>query len=296
MIKIESIKILLQPKQFILHQSFDISELIQANSQNTRNDVLMWVSPKNNALLDEIKFGTIICANINEEQIVETCNYIIVENPRKAFSEVLEHFFKPILKYSIADSAKIAKNATIGTLVFIGENVVIEENVIIGNNSRIGHNTIIHSNTIIKQDVIIGCNCVIGGVGFGYEKDENGHYNVIHHIGNVVIEENVEIGNCTTIDRAVLGHTHLKKNVKVDNLVHIAHGVIIDENSLIIANAMVAGSTQIGKNVWVAPSSSIINKAVVEDNAVIGMGAVVVKNVTANTTVVGNPAKPLEKK
>jgi UDP-3-O-[3-hydroxymyristoyl] glucosamine N-acyltransferase len=133
-------------------------------------------------------------------------------------------------------------------------------------------------------------------VGFGYEKDEDGHYQVIPHIGGVLIEENVEIGNNTCIDRAVLGNTILKKNCKIDNLVHIAHGVIVGENSLVIAHAMVGGSTVIGDNVWVAPNAALINKITIGDNATIGLGAVVVKNVGENDTVIGNPAKPMIKK
>jgi UDP-3-O-[3-hydroxymyristoyl] glucosamine N-acyltransferase len=108
-----------------------------------------------------------------------------------------------------------------------------------------------------------------------------------------VIEDGVEIGNNTTIDRAVLGSTFIRKNSKIDNLVHIAHGVEIGENSLIIANAMVAGSTSIGRNVWVAPSASIINKISVGDNSIIGMGAVVVRSVSEGQTIVGNPGKDI---
>lgn len=131
-------------------------------------------------------------------------------------------------------------------------------------------------------------------MGFGYEKNEQGDYEVLPHIGNVIIKDNVEIGNNNCIDRAVLGSTILHKNVKVDNLVHIAHGVVIDENSLIIAHAMIGGSTEIGKNVWVSPGALIINKLKVEDNSLIGMGAVVVRKVDKNTVVAGNPAKYLK--
>ena len=118
---------------------------------------------------------------------------------------------------------------------------------------------------------------------------------MIPHIGNVVLGNNVEIGNNSCIDRAVLGSTILHDNVKVDNLVHIAHGVVIGKNSLIIANAMVAGSATIGEHVWVAPSASILNKKSIANNAVIGMGAVVLKNVNEGETIIGNPGKPLNK-
>ena len=116
------------------------------------------------------------------------------------------------------------------------------------------------------------------------------------HIGNVHLKENVEIGNNVCIDRAVMGSTLLSENVKVDNLVHIAHGVQIGKNSLIIANSMIAGSVVIGDNVWVSPSASIRQKLIVENDALVGMGAVVVKNVTESSVVAGNPAKLFPKK
>ena len=118
-------------------------------------------------------------------------------------------------------------------------------------------------------------------------------YELIHHIGNVILKEGVEIGNNTAIDRGVIGSTVLHKNVKVDNLVHIAHGVVIHENSMIIANTMIAGSAIIEKNTWVAPSASIINNVIVGEESVIGMGAVVIRNIENQSIAVGNPAKRL---
>jgi UDP-3-O-[3-hydroxymyristoyl] glucosamine N-acyltransferase len=118
---------------------------------------------------------------------------------------------------------------------------------------------------------------------------------LIPHIGNVVIEEGVEIGNCTCIDKAVLGSTILRKNCKIDNLVHIAHGVEIGENALIIAHAMVAGSVHVGKNSWIAPGALIINQVSVGENTTVGLGAVVIKDVADNQTVVGNPARNILK-
>ena len=173
---------------------------------------------------------------------------------------------------------------------------MIESDVIIGNNVRINHNTTILSDTVIHDNVSIGCNCTIGGVGFGYEMNAEGSYDVIPHIGNVEIMSGVEIGNNVCIDRAVLGSTLLKENVKVDNLVHIAHGVEIGENSLIIANAMIAGSVTIGKNVWIAPSSSIIQKLNIGDDSLVGIGSTVLKDVDKSTIVAGSPAKKINSK
>ena len=116
---------------------------------------------------------------------------------------------------------------------------------------------------------------------------------IIPHVGNVVIENGVEIGNNTCVDRGVLGSTILKENCKIDNLVHIAHGVVVGRNALVIALALVAGSVEIGENAWIAPSSSILQKVKIGKNATIGMGAVVLKNVGEEEVWVGNPAKKL---
>jgi len=253
---------------------------------------LMWVNEVNLSLLHKIDFGTIICSE-GFDEYKNTCNYIIVEKPRQAFKKIIDHFFQPKIIAGISSLARIHTSAKLGTNIYIGDHVVIEENCSIGNNSVIGHNSVILENTIIGNDVKIGSNNTIGGVGFGYEKDIDGNYSLIPHIGNVVLEDKVEIGNNTCIDRAVMGSTLLKEGAKIDNLVHIAHGVIIGRNSLIIANAMIAGSTVIGNNVWFAPSASVLNKKVIGDNALIGLGAVVLKDVKEGQKIIGNPGRAI---
>jgi UDP-3-O-[3-hydroxymyristoyl] glucosamine N-acyltransferase len=287
---------LIQPSAIMGKQEFDVSALIQLNVENTNPQAMMWVSQKNIHKLEEINFGVIICNEISETNCNTSCTYLICSNPRLAFQKILNQFFAPVREVGISASAYIHPTSQIGHNVFIGHNVVIEQNCLIGDNCTIGHNTVIKSETKIGDHVIIGSNNTIGGVGFGYERNESGDFDLIHHIGNVIIKNNVEIGNNTCIDRAVMGSTILEENVKVDNLVHIAHGVKVGKNSLIIANAMVAGSVDIGENVWVAPSSSILNGLKIENNAFLGLGAVVIKNVETNTTIIGNPGKPLIKK
>lgn len=284
--------------KFLGNKDQEIVALVQTENvaENERN--LCWCSDKNIENLKNLTRGSVICSlNIPEEYInVKNCNYIFVENPRFAFKQIMELFFvEKETNYNIEDSAFIHSTAIVSKNVKIGRNVVIEKNVLIDEFSIIGANSVILKDTKIGKRVKIGCNNTIGGVGFGYEKNAKNEYELIPHIGNVVIEDDVEIGNNTTIDRAVIGSTYLRKNAKVDNLVHIAHGVEIGENSLIIANAMVAGSVKIGKNVWVAPSASILNKKTIKDNAVIGMGAVVLKDVGESEVVVGNPGKIIKK-
>ena len=273
-----------------------ITQLVQL-SKGLEANQLCWCSEKNTEELNQLSVGTVICINTTPESYFKkNCNYILVENPRLAFKNVIELFFvDQDVVYDIANTAVIHPSSKISEKVRIGHNVIVEEDVEVGTQTIIGHNTVILKGTKIGKNVKIGSNNTIGGIGFGYEKNKNGTYEVIPHIGNVIIEDDVEIGNNTAIDRAVLGSTHLKKNCKIDNLVHIAHGVEIGENSLIIANSLIGGSTKIGKNVWVSPSASVLNKKIIGNNAVIGMGAVVIKDVASEDVVAGNPAKSIKK-
>jgi UDP-3-O-[3-hydroxymyristoyl] glucosamine N-acyltransferase len=285
--------------KFIGNKHQEIKTLVQTEQVGDAATHLCWCSDKNKEQLKSLLQGTIICSNTIDEQtfLNATCNYIVVENPRLAFKQIIELFFlEKETSYEIEKTAFIHPQATIAKNVKIGHHAVIEQGVTIDEFTVIGANTVILKNTEIGKRVKIGCNTTIGGVGFGYEKNEDNHYELIPHIGKVVIEDDVEIGNNVAIDRAVLGSTILRKNVKIDNLVHIAHGVDIGENSLIIAHAMIAGSVKIGKNVWVAPAASVLNKKTISDNAVIGMGAVVLKDVAANDVIVGNPGKSIKKK
>ena len=270
-----------------------ISTAIELDCHNEKDNVLMWVSAKFTQKINNIKKGTIICSNFPEEYIHSDCTYLIFENPRLAFQKILTEFFMPRQRGGISATAFIGNNVTIAEDVSIGHYVIIEDNCSIGNKTIIDHHTVIKEGTKIGKNVIIGANNTIGGVGFGYEKDETGQFMFIPHIGNVVIEDNVEIGNNTCIDRAVLGSTVLMKNSKIDNLVHIAHGVKVGKNSLVIANAMVAGSVEIGENTWVAPSSSILNQKKIGNNVTIGLAAVVVKDVVDGQTVIGSPAEEI---
>lgn len=280
----------------LIHEIISIKELIDIHDQSK---YLTWCSLKNEEFLVNIKSGTVICdKNTNYKYLTQQeCNYILVDNPRKSFRDTLEYFFienEPPCHF-IATTAIIDTSVLLGNKIRIGHNVIIEKGVVIGDNTQINHNTVIHQKTIIGKNVKIGCNCTIGGIGFGYELNELGEFELIPHIGNVVIDDSVEIGNNTCIDRAVLGATKIMKNVKIDNLVHIAHGAHIGENSLIIANSVIAGSAKIGKNVWIAPTATIKNNISIGDNCTIGLGAVVIKDVESNLTIIGNPGRELNK-
>ncbi len=294
---IEEIISNLKPIAFSGNSKIIVTEVCAFNQHSQKSDALTWCNEKKISELSNIVGGTVICPKLPNEFLKNnSVNYIEVEKPRMYFTSVLRFLYPVEFSTAIASSAKISANVKMGKNISIGQNVVIEENCSIGENCRIGHNTVIYSGTTIGNNVVIGSNCTISGTGFGYEKNDEGNYEMIPHIGNVVLEDFVEIGNNVCIDRAVLSSTVLKKNVKVDNLVHIAHNVTIDENSLIIANSMIGGSTFIGKNSWIAPSVSIMNKIHIGDHVTAGMGAVILKSVENNQIVVGNPAKPIDKK
>lgn len=273
-----------------------IETVVSLKNAGQSKNYLTWCSDKNLNELQSLTHGTVV---VGSEALKHVFNkdltLIIVEKPRRAFQKILEsHFVKPKI-YGISSTSQIDKSVKIGINSFIGHNVVIMANCSIGDDCTIQHNTVILEDTQIGHNVTIGANCTIGGVGFGYEKNEDGLFQLIPHISYVKIMNNVEIGNNTCIDRGVLDPTYIGQNVKVDNLVHIAHGAHIEENSMVIANSMIAGSVLVGKNSWIAPSSSIKNGLTIGQNSLIGMGAVVVKSVDENATVVGNPAKPMLK-
>lgn len=285
----------------VTSNSIEIVTALAITDINFSDKAIGWCSDTNKHLLNSISSGNVIVSKIVYEEFhnkITGVNLLPTEHPRRAFLKVLQSFFveKPVYG-SIHPSASIDHSVEIDKqAVVIAQNVVIEHGCIIGKNVSIAANTVVKSKSVIGDNCSVGSNCTIGGVGFGYEMNEEGVYELMPHIGNVVLKNNVEIGNNVCVDRAVMGSTILHENVKVDNLVHIAHGVEIGKNSLIIAHAMIAGSVKIGENVWVSPSSSIRQKLTIEDNALVGMGSVVVKHVKADTIVAGNPAKEFEKK
>lgn len=275
----------------------DIIRIDDATRNTNAPNSLCWVSDKNIHLIpDNLKVGLLILSEQTYSKLPNIkCNVLITEtNPRAIFVKLVQLKFKEVREAKIEATAQIHSTAKLGENCYIGHHVIIEENCIIGNDTQILHNTCILAGTVIGNHVRIGCNNTIGNYGFGYEKDDDGDYMLLEHLGRVVISDDVEIHNNTCIDRGVIGDTIIKENVKIDNLVHIAHGVLIERNSLIIANAMVAGSCVVGENSWVAPSSSIKNKIKLAPNTLTGIGAVVLKDTEANSVVIGNPATSME--
>jgi UDP-3-O-[3-hydroxymyristoyl] glucosamine N-acyltransferase len=258
---------------------------------------LIWVASNNNNALEVIKSTKatyIICGeNVDSTVAFEDKLIIRAKNPRLFFIQILNDFLELLPKVSeIHSTAVIDSESIIGKNVSIGANSVIGK-CEIGDDTIIGANVTINDRCVIKKRVKINSGTVIGADGFGYHKLDDGTLLKFPHIGSVLIEDDVEIGANTCIDRATLGITHLKKGVKIDNLVHIAHNVIIGENSTIIALSMIGGSTRIGDNTWIAPSVALRDGLIIGADCMIGMGSIVTKNIPDGETWLGNPAKNL---
>jgi UDP-3-O-[3-hydroxymyristoyl] glucosamine N-acyltransferase len=223
-----------------------------------------------------------------------TAYIVLSDTPKNTFVECLHHFFKEENKNEIHSSVVIHPSAKIGKNVSIGPFTVIDKNVVIGDDCVIGANTHIQKGSIIGNRVNIRSNVTIGNWGFGFVKDESGNNINFPHYGNAVIEDDVQIGSSTCVDRGALGDTIIKKGAKIDNLVHVAHNVIIGENALVIACTMIGGSTVIGDNCWVAPAVILRNGISIGENSTLGMGCLVTKDIPANVTVTGTPAIPLD--
>jgi UDP-3-O-[3-hydroxymyristoyl] glucosamine N-acyltransferase len=218
---------------------------------------------------------------------------ILSPQPRLHVIRTINHFFLPRGTASVHKTAVIDSSARIGKNCFLGAYVVIGENVEIGDNCKIDSGVHIYKDTKIGNGVCIQSGTVIGAPGFGYERNEHGALEHFPHIGNVVIENDVEIGTNTSIDRGVFGSTVIGEGSKIDNLVHVAHNVIIGKYSMLIAHAMIGGSTTIDDRVWIAPSTAVRDHVHISSDVFVGLASVITKDVPEGAIVVGAPARDL---
>jgi UDP-3-O-[3-hydroxymyristoyl] glucosamine N-acyltransferase len=225
------------------------------------------------------------------QEPVAGVSLVRVTNPRRAFSKALNFLYPDERESGIHPTAIIHPSVVVGSNCTIGAYSVVEKDVVIGSNVIVGHHVVISARTQIGESTRIMPQTVIGGPGFGFEADGVGGFERIPHIGGVRIGANVEIGSCVVIARGTIDETVIENGVKVDDHVFIAHNVRIGRNSLVIAGAQVSGSVKIGENCWVAPQASIINGVSVGARSTIGIGAVVIRDVLADTVVYGNPAR-----
>ncbi len=244
--------------------------------------------------------------DIDDEELKKHV-YIVADEIENLWINIIKTLYPDRKREGISKSAIIGKNVKIGKKVFIGDNVVIEDNVTIGegtkifhgvvilNGSEIGRNCIIYPNVVIYERVIIGnrviihSGTVIGSDGFGFFKDKNGSYKKIPQIGNVIIEDDVEIGANCTIDRGAIKSTIIKKGVKLDNLVHIAHNVTVGENTVMAAQCGIAGSVEIGKNCMFGGQVGVADHVKIGNNVILYGKTGVTGNIEDNKIMAGVP-------
>ena len=272
-----------------------------AEVERVNETTLDWINPSkpNKQLIAEQSKSKVLLVDneVKYTQVVtEQCKTLIhVPNPKVALAEVGNHFFVNHLMPSIHPTAIIDPEAKVGKDVTIGAYCVIGKAII-------GDGCLLDSNVRVYDDVVMGKRCVVkagavlGGPGFGYERDAAGNKFRFPQIGQLIMGDFVEVGANTCIDRGALADTIIDDYTKINNLCHIAHNNKIGRNVAITGCVNVSGSNVIDEDVWIAPNASIRGWVHIGKGATVGMGAVVVKDIPAHETWVGNPARKLEKK
>jgi UDP-3-O-[3-hydroxymyristoyl] glucosamine N-acyltransferase len=247
---------------------------------------------------------------VPEKSLPATLTLIRVADAYGSFAKLLEAYNnlrqpKRLVdeKASVSASAIVGKDCYIGAFTYIGEGAIIGNNVMIypgsyiGEGVTVGDNTTVYAGVKIYSDCIIGSHCtlhsgvIIGGDGFGFAPNSENNYSKVPQIGNVIIEDHVEVGSNTTIDRATLGSTIIRKGVKLDNLIQIAHNVEIGENTVIAAQTGIAGSTHIGRDCMIGGQVGIIGHLHIADGTKIAAQSGVGHDIKEpNTIIQGSPA------
>jgi len=255
---------------------------------------MVWVksfSPERLSLLEERRPSLAICDP--ETAAKTTVPSIVSERPRLDFIRAVTHLFVPETKPAIHPTAIVDPAATLGERVSIGAYACIGPDVTLGDDCVIGPGVVIEGTVQLGKCCVVKPNSVIGAPGFGFECDENGRPLHFPHLGQVVIEDDVWIGSCSTVERAALGTTRICARCKIDDLVQVGHNVTIGGDTLVCANSVTCGGAKIGRGCWLAPNSVIKEKVQVGDGVTVGLGAVVIRDVPDGLVVAGVPAKPL---
>ena len=284
----------------------DINDLMTSNN----NDITFFHNKKYSDLANKTKASFCITKENLKSFLPNQCRPLITKNVLLDTAKITEIFYPKSVTDDFDVTVKLINETIFKNKVKYGNNVLIGKNVKIGKNCSIGHNTIIEKNVNIGENCSIGSNviirnslinnnvhildaCVIGKKGFGFFPDKNSNYRY-PQIGIVIIEDNVEIGCGSTIDRGSLSNTIIGKNTYLDNQIHIAHNVKIGENCIIAGQVGFAGSSTLGNNVMIGGQAGISGHLKIGDNVQIGGGSGVIKNIPGNSKVMGYPAKELK--
>lgn len=300
----------------------ELAELVGGEVSGNGNTVIKGVAPLESAAEGDITFVTTprhaeslkttaaSAAIIPPDVQAEGRNLIVSKNPQLAFAKVLTIFTSRHYKAKgidkrafIGRDPRIGKDITVFPFAYVGDDVeigdrtVIHPGVHIGNGCRLGEEVVIHPNATIMDGCIIGNRviihpgAVIGSDGFGYARDGKKHYK-IPQVGIVQIDDDVEIGANTSVDRAAFGKTWIKRGTKIDNLVQVAHNVVIGEDSIIVAQAGIAGSSKLGNNVILAGQAAVADHLTIGDEVMVGGQSGVISDIPDKQVMSGYPAMP----
>jgi UDP-3-O-[3-hydroxymyristoyl] glucosamine N-acyltransferase len=286
----------------------EVSELAKIE-EGKEGTLTFLANPKYKPFIYSTKASiTIVNADFETEEDLST-TLIKVDDAYGAFTKLLEYYNQIKLNKAgveqpshISDSAMLGDNCYVGAFAYIGDNVKLGDNVkiypsaYVGDNVTISDNSIVFSGGKIYSECIIGKNCVInsgaiiGADGFGFAPNEKGEYSKVPQIGNVILEDFVDVGAGTTIDRATLGSTIIRRGVKLDNQIQIAHNVEIGKNTVIAAQTGVAGSTKIGENCQIGGQVGIVGHITIGNNVKIQAQSGIGRHVKDNEVLQGSPA------
>ncbi len=268
-------------------------------------DLVFLAHPKFRPLFEQAEASAAI-VSLEEKQ--GKIPYLRSKTPNLTFLKAIRIFFQPYLPESgihpkavVAESAKIGKDVSVGAYSVVGKEVEIGDGTIIFPHvdiypyAKIGTGCILHSQVTVREGCILGNRvflqngAVIGADGFGYARKGDGTHVKIPQMGTVILEDDVEVGANTTIDKAAMDKTIIRRGTKIDNLVQIAHSVEIGENTIVISQAGIAGSSKIGKNVIIAGQAGIPDHVQIGDNSIIAAQAGVIGSLPAGSKVAGSP-------
>jgi UDP-3-O-[3-hydroxymyristoyl] glucosamine N-acyltransferase len=291
------------------HRISNVADLEEADA----HDVAFLANPRYAQAMLKSNAGAVFVDP--KTALVEGRNFLLNENPSQAFQKVLDTFHVNSSELSgftgihptavIHDTCQLGQNVTVGPFAVLDKDTKIGNNTFIGSHCYVGLGTTIGSDCIlhprvtvrehcsIKNHVILQPGVVIGSCGFGYLTDKQGRHTKLNQVGSVTIEDNVEIGANTTIDRARFKTTRIGQGTKIDNLVQIAHGVLIGSNNIIIAQTGIAGSAETGKSVILAGQTAVAGHIKLADGVILSARSGASKSITQPGKYGGVPAIPL---
>ncbi len=286
----------------------EVSKLAKIE-EGTKGTLTFLANPKYTHFIYDTQASITIVNKDFEPEIAIATTLIKVDDAYKAFSKLLEYYNQVKMnKFGveqpsfISESANYGDNIYVGAFSYVGDNVAIGDNVkifpgcYVGDNVTIGDNVVLFAGAKVYSETVIGNHCVInsgaiiGADGFGFAPNEKGEYNKVPQTGNVILEDYVDIGAATTIDRATLGSTIIRRGVKLDNQIQIAHNVEIGKNTVIAAQTGVAGSTKIGENCQIGGQVGIVGHVTIGNNVKVQAQSGIGRNVKDNEVLQGSPA------